>query len=210
MRVASGRRKRAVTLVEVMIASVISIVLLTVLWRLFSGSVRQFAATQRHLQAMQVAQLVLEYVENDLQAMIVEDSKTPTVLDDLSFRSSISFYASRGDQAEGGIYKGAKVSYGLKPIEGTPYFYFVRNGRTLYNMPLKRLSFQPIEKEALDSLPGKPKSIFFMRTVVVAMDSTREGEFTLIGLTALDLVSRRKLGRHWNPSKLPCIRLERN
>ena len=202
-------RRLGVTLVEVMIASVISIMLLTVLWSLFSGSVRQFMTTQRHLQAMQVAQMVLEYVENDAQAMIVEDNKTPTILDDMSFRSNVTFYASRGDQADGGVYRGAKVSYGLKPIDGMPYFYFVRNGRTLYNMPLKKLSFEPIEKEALDSLPNKPKSVFFLRTVVVAMDSSFKGEFTLIGLTALDLVSRRKFGQHWNPSKLPCIRLDK-
>ena len=201
-------RRSGVTLVEVMIASVISIMLLTVLWSLFSGSVRQFMTTQRHLQAMQVAQMVLEYVENDAQAMIVEDNKTPTILDDMSFRSNITFYASRGDQAEGGVYRGAKVTYSLKPINGTPYFYFVRNGRTLYNMPLKKLSFEPIEKEALDSLPNKPKSIYFLRTVVVAMDSSRKGEFTLIGLTALDLISRRRIGSRWNPSKIPCIRLD--
>ncbi len=202
------KRRRALTLVEVLMASAVGFVLLTVLWRLFSGSLQQFYRTQRHLESMQVAQMIVEFVENDLQAMIVEDGETPTVLENMSARSSITFYASRGDQAGGGIYFGKRVKYGLVPIEGTPYFYFQRNGRTLYNMPLKKLVFEPLEVPAFHSLPNKKCNNYFMRTTVVAMDSTLRGEYTLVALTGLELISGRISNSHWNETKIPCIRLQ--
>ena len=204
----SLKEKNAMTLVEVMMAAVVSFVLLTVLWRIFSGSLQQFYRTQRHLESMQVAQLIIEFVENDLQAMIVEDKNTETVLKNMEPRSSLKFYVSRGDQASGGIYYGQLVKYGLVPIEGTDYFYFQRNGRTLYNMPVKKLVFEPLEVPALDSLPGKERKNYYIRTTVVALDSSLRGEYTLVALTGLELVSSRLKNGHWHETKIPCIRMQ--
>ena len=193
---------------EVLVASTIAMMLMTVMWSLFSGGMKQFFKTQQHLEAMQVAQLSLEYIENDLHAMIVQDKDTPTLLDDMTPRSSISFHASRGDQASGGIYRGDRITYSVKSISGKPYFYFVRNGRILYNMPLKKLWFEPIEQSALDDAPDRPSKRFFLRTTIVAMDSTFNGEFTLVGLTALDMLCGRKRNEHWQQLSIPYIRIE--
>ena len=203
-----GKKKSAMTLVEVMIATVVSFVLLSVLWRVFSGSLQQFYRTQRHLESMQVAQLIVEFVENDLQAMIVEDRDTETVLKNMEPRSSLKFHVSRGDQASGGIYFGQLVRYGLVPIDGTEYFYFQRNGRTLYNMPVKKLLFEPLEIPRLDSLPSRERKNFFIRTTVVALDSSLRGEYTLVALTGLELVSGRLSNGNWNETKIPCIRMQ--
>lgn len=212
------RNLRGVTLMEVLVASSIALMLMGVMWSLFSSGMKQFFLTQQHLESMQVAQMSLEYIENDLHAIIVQNKDTPTLLDDLTPRNSISFYVSRGDQAAGGIYQGAKVTYGVSPIEGTPYFYFVKNGRVMYNMPLKKLWFEPISHPSLDSSSDNapeadgtedPRNYRqFLRVTVIAMDSNMKTEFTLVGLTALDMLCLRKRNRHWQQIEMPYIRIE--
>ena len=210
--------KSGVTLMEVLVASSIAMMLMGVMWSLFSSGMKQFFLTQQHLEAMQVAQMSLEYIENDLHAMIVQNKDTPTLLDDMTPRDAISFHVSRGDQAAGGIYLGARVTYGVTPIAGTPYFYFVKNGRVMYNMPLKKLWFEPIAQSSLDNSSGlspeapNPVDVqgvrHFLRVTVVAMDSSMKSEFTLVGLTALDILCLRKRNHHWQQIEMPYIRIE--
>jgi hypothetical protein len=197
------RRVSGVTLMEVLVASTIAMMLMTVMWSLFSSGMKQFFLTQQHLEALQVSQMALEYIENDLHAMIVLDKDTPTLLDDMTPRNTVTFHASRGDQASGGLYMGAKIVYGLSSIEGTPYSYFVRNGRIMYNMPLKKLLFEPIKIAGLDGIDR-----YFLRTTVIAMDSNMKSEYVLVGLTALDMLCLRKRNPHWQKIQLPYVRIE--
>jgi len=204
----NGHQRSAITLVEVVIAAAISTVLIAVLWQLFAGGVRQFSLTQRHLEAAQVAQLVLEFVENDLHASIIKDATQPTIFDDGTPRSTLSFFVSRNDLGRGGVYVGVPATYGIQRAEGKPFGYFTRNGRPQYQIPLRRLVFEPLVHEALDSLPERPRQNCFVRTTVTALDSSGTREFTLVGLLAVELVTRRRQGRYWNPIPLPAVRLE--
>ena len=107
------RRQKAITLVEVLVATTISFLLLTVLHRIFVSSVRQFTKTQEHLQAMQVAQLALEYIDNDLHGMILKDITNPRILSASQATNTVSFFVSEGGKNRGYVYHGEKVSYGL-------------------------------------------------------------------------------------------------
>ena len=207
IRVRRGTCQNAVTLVEVVIASTISMMLMVVLWSMFAGGVRQFGVTQRHLEAVQVAQIVMEFVENDLMALIVDDVARETFFDSPSPLSEISFHVSRSDQAEGGLYVGEHVSYGIETVPGQSYGYFQRNGRSFSNMPLKSLVFEHFVEDWVAD-PARPNTQCFVRTTVTALDSSGRTEFTLVGLIAVDAVALRRRAPRWNPIPLQTVRLE--
>ena len=189
------RRQKAITLVEVLVATTISFLLLTVLHRIFVSSVRQFTKTQEHLQAMQVAQLALEYIDNDLHGMILKDITNPRILSASQATNTVSFFVSEGGKNRGYVYHGEKVSYGLAPVAGETYFHLKRKGKAMSHLPLKSLQFEAIE---IVSCSGEPH--FYLKTTVTGVDSLGKGEFTLVGLTALDIVTHSLLGKQWSPN----------
>lgn len=189
--------RRAVTLVEVMLASVVSMMLIIVLWRLFSGSMQQFANTQTNLEAMQVAQMVLEYVENDLHGLILQAPGDPSVLASTQ-PQQLEFFVSRsaGDTGpQGPIYRGERIRYAFVPPSGQPHGLLERNGKVMPGMTLKDLQFEVVE---MDSLAGTKQ--YFMKTTVTATDSQGRKSFTLQGIVGLDILSQTRNNPNWRPN----------
>lgn len=187
-------RRRAVTLVELLLASVVSMMLVIVLWRLFSGAMNQFHSTQTNLEAMQVAQLALEYIENDLHGIILQNPGDPSVLTSTEAQK-LDFFVSRsaGDTGvQGPLYRGERITYGFQPADGKPYGLLMRNGKAMPNMRLKNLHFEVVEMESLAGLPQN-----YLRILVTATDIQGKKSFTLMGLVGLDILSQTRNNPNW-------------
>ena len=193
------RCKRALTLVEVMVAVVIGFLLLGVLYDMLSGSVRIFTKTQTHLGLESSAQIVLDIIQDSAAGMLVDLDEDSTLLNANDGLAELSFYVSRSD-ANGPFYRGHKETFGLQPEPEGNYFYFVHNGKVHKDLTLEDLTFRVIKKPSLSG-----KSLFFVQISVTAVntvrvDSKERRYFSLVGLTALTSQTRMMTNRHWNPN----------
>ena len=83
-------------------------------------------------------------------------------------------------------------------VPGQAWSLFTRNGQAMREMRLTRLEFEPLQTASMD---GEPH--YFLRTTVTAVDATGKKSLTLVGVTALDRLTRSKLGRFWGPNDYP-------
>ena len=184
------KSRKGFSLVETIVASSIALLLSIVIWGLFTGSVRLFSTSQKHLESMQVAQLVVEMIENDLHSLVLENKDDDSLLSSMKERKSLNFHLCRSGQRVGKLYVAEDVEYSLSQCSGG--FCLKRNGKLQEHLPLKRLLFKPIEVPSFD---GKPT--YYLRTVVTATDSNRKNEFTLVSQVALDRITKARLHSHW-------------
>jgi len=121
--------KRGITLVEVMVATVVAFLLLISIYRVLSVGVRSVHTGTSHLEAMQVAQAALEFIETDLRGMILRKRDDPMVIRSMEKRNTLSFYVSRTAPDQGllkPVYRGEEVRYELtvhrSRVGSTVYF----------------------------------------------------------------------------------------
>lgn len=189
--------RRAVTLVEILVASVVASMLLVVLWRLFYGSMHQFHHTQLNMEAMQVGQMALEYIENDVHGLILKGQADGSLLTTCRPKS-IDFRVARNagnTGPHGPIYACERVQYGFQPVDGKPFGLLTRQGKAMAGMRLKDIEFRVIEIQSLQDLPH-----YFLRTTLTATDNQGRKDFTLQGIVALEIITHTRLGGEWQPN----------
>ena len=192
-------QRRALTLVEVMVAVVIGFMLLGVLYDMLSGSVRVFTKTQTHLGLESSAQIVLDIIQDSAAGMLVDVDEDTTLLSAHDGMAELSFYVSRADN-NGPFYRGRKETFGLKPEPNGNYFYFVHNGKVHKDLTLEDLTFRVVQKPSLNGKPLCFVQIFVTAVNPVAVDSKERRYFSLVGLTALTSQTRMANNSHWNPN----------
>jgi len=146
--------------------------------------------------------MVLEVVETDVQGMVLQGPQDPGILASMAPRSTLELFVARNAGAGQGtwppVYRGERVSYELEPVAGKSFSLLVRNGIPFPNLFVKTLEFRPVEQE---SFAGTPH--YYLQTTVTAVDGTGDKEFTMVGVVALDLLTRTRLGRLWQPNEYP-------
>ena len=93
-------KKRAFTLVEIMICVVLSFVVLGVVYKVFSGTFQQFFKSSNKMTNLRAASLILERLKADVRAAVipVDEEQKPNIE-----TGKISFYKSDADGNRGRV-----------------------------------------------------------------------------------------------------------
>ncbi len=184
------KKNKGFSLVETLVASTIALLLSIVIWSLFSGSIRLFSNAQQHLEAMQVAQFIVEMVENDIHSLVLRDNEDQSVLSSMEARSKLEFFVCQSGQDSGNLYKAKSVKYSIVRCYGG--YCLKKNDKIYHHLPIKKLTFKPVEIVSFDG-----KASFFLQTIVTGTDQRRKDDFTLVSQVALDVITKARLFPKW-------------
>jgi type II secretory pathway component PulJ len=194
------RRRKGVGLVELIVATVCALVLLTVVLAVTSYSVRTIAGVERHAESMHAAQMNLERIEADLQRVLLRDQKDLSlfagsrVADGALVRVAWNV-AEPGPSGRQAVYVGVPVEYRRLPA-GNGLFHLLRNGEKLSNTLFSQLEFCLETTAAL--APGR--RVQYVRTRLTGLDGTARTRFMLEALTAVDPLCQWSRGQAFNPN----------
>jgi hypothetical protein len=111
---------------------------------------------------------------------------------------TLEFNVCRADP--GGVYRGARASFGSQAAPGGQWRCFVHDGQVHENLSLESLTFETVVETGVAGVP-----FYFVVTRVTAVNpvpaaSEQRRAYTLVGVTALTNQTRTLQGRHWNPN----------
>lgn len=187
------------SLVEIAIASAIGVTLLCIVISLTAQSAATILGTERHIEAMHVAQLNLERIEFDLQRLLLRTHADLRLLDRAQLSAdhdSIAWFtAETGPSGRDTVYQGRPVEY-RAVASGAGLFHLLRNGTALPAALFRRLQMKVEQVAAF--VPGR--KLYFVRTTAVGLDLAQRKEFQLEVLTAVDAMCGWSGREDWNPN----------
>ena len=137
-------RRRAFTLIEVIIMSVVGLMLLGIVYSIFISSSKDSAKMNRKLQAIQAGHLLLERLENDIkQAFYLKGVYDLQVMNHQGgFGNAVAFYrldpkAELPGSGEGKPVKVERIEYIFSPVTARVYI----NGKPFTTGLFKRVEF---------------------------------------------------------------------
>lgn len=187
------------TAVELLVAIAAGTVFIMVMYSLLGGGVRAFTGTREKLEAVAIAQGVLEYVEYDLRRLMLANAEDESFFSDPAPRDTLTFVAAEPGLggATGVLFQGKTVEYSLVPSGEPDVFLVKRNDRVLSNFTVSKLEFRPIRQ----GTPEDPR--FYLQTVVTAVDTFGTRAFTLVSLLSLPDMARWAVEPYWQLNPRP-------
>lgn len=160
--------------------SFVALILLTVLWFLFSGATRHYKNTDGKLKGVQGAQLFIEHLRNDLERVCWDDEHqlTGAGQGDKSTRNTVSFFVYKRDRPPRSLQPAPTietVTYRFDKESGQVY----RNGEPMRFGRFEKVAFRFVPGNTKDSfrapnLPGRTRANTLMYLVSSASDETLE------------------------------------
>ena len=190
---ASTPRRRAFTLVEILVFSAIALIVLGVAWFIFFSATNQSRKLDSRLRALQANQILIERIKQDLKQFYyvpsysMVDSAPPR----LSFRIYREYSYSRTERSQASV-----ILESINYVFDRDMHTVRRNNDLLYACPFESVQFGL--KETLPTAPGEVSNFVTIQTVYVNEELLRTPEritdrdripwFTMIGLPHRSLV----------------------